>query len=83
MVVGQEPKIKKEEDDEDEDVDGVPLEESGPDPTMLAMRHHVIPGGLAEPEQRDQVKLKLALSAPKVMKRNNVKKAFTIKAKRR
>merc|ERR1711937_815898 len=72
---GQDTKIKKEAEEDEDDVDGVPIEESGPDPAMLAMRHHVIPGGLAEPEQRDQVKLKLALSAPKVMKRNNVKKA--------
>ena len=51
---GQETKIKKEAEEDEDDVDGVPIEESGPDPAMLAMRHHVIPGGLAEPEQRDQ-----------------------------
>jgi len=47
------------------------------------MRHQFIPGGLKEPEQREQVKIGLNFGGSKVVKRNNVKKAFTIKPKRK
>ena len=72
---------------DDEDVDGVPLDDvkgpGVPDPVTLAMRHPVIPGGLLEPEQRQQVTLSLGIKPQKVLKRNNVKKAFVVKAKRK
>ena len=78
-----EPKLEPE--DDEEDVDGVPLpdEPKGPDPATLAMRHPMIPGGLLEAEQRNQVTLALKIQPSKIMKRNTVKKTFIIKNKRR
>jgi len=46
----------KEEADSDDDVDGVPMEEDKV-AEVAKLKHHVIPGGLLEPEQRDTVKL--------------------------
>lgn len=76
---------KMEADDDEEDVDGVPLpdEPKGPDPATLAMRHPMIPGGLLEAEQRDQVTLALKIQPTKLIKRNTGKKTFIIKSKRR
>ncbi|CBY16118.1 unnamed protein product [Oikopleura dioica] len=74
------PKIKKEPESDDDDVDGVDMEDTQ---KLTSMRHQFIPGGLKEPEQREQVKIGLNFGGSKVVKRNNVKKAFTIKPKRK
>lgn len=74
------PKVKKEpESDDEEDVDGVDMEDTQ---KLTSMRHQFIPGGLKEPEEREQVKIGLNFGGSKVTKRSNIRKAFTVKAKR-
>jgi len=72
----------KEEADSDDDVDGVPMEDDKV-AEVAKIKHHVIPGGLLEPEQRDTVKLALKMQPRKMVQRSNVKKNFIIKAKKR
>merc|ERR1711953_1230058 len=69
--------------DDDEDVDGVPMEDGEDKVAEKAkFRHPAIPGGLLEPEQRNTVKLALKMQPKKMIQRNNVKKTFTVKKKR-
>ena len=77
--------IKEENDDDDGDVDGVPMEEGDDKIAEQAkMRSRIIPGGLAEPEQRNAVKLAVKIEPKKLIQRNTgVKKAFVVKKKRR
>jgi len=73
----------EDESDDDEDVDGVPMEDGEDKVAEKAkFRHPAIPGGLLEPEQRNTVKLALKMQPKKMIQRNNVKKTFTIKKKR-
>ena len=84
------PKIEikkeiKEENDEDDDVDGIPMDETEDKIAEQAkMRSRIVPGGLAEPEQRDTVKLAVKIEPKKMIQRNTgVKKSFIVKKKRR
>lgn len=85
---GQTGEVKKEvkdelKSDDDEDVDGVPIEDGEDKIAEKAkFRHPAIPGGLLEAEQRTTVKLALKMQPKKMVQRNNVKKTFLIKKKR-
>merc|ERR1712147_518452 len=83
-VAKDEPEIKKEEpdDEEDDDCDGVPLDDTDKVAEVAALKHHVIPGGLLEPEQRDTVKLNIKMAPRKMIQRSNVKKTFVLKKKK-
>jgi len=87
-VAKDEPEVKKEvkdepDDEDDDDCDGVPLDETDKVAEVAGLKHHVIPGGLLEPEQRDTVKLNIKMAPRKMIQRGNVKKTFMLKKKKR
>merc|ERR1719197_104465 len=75
IIQGQNGEVKKEvkdepKSDDDEDVDGVPMEDGEDKVAEKAkFRHPAIPGGLLEPEQRNTVKLALKMQPKKMIQR--------------